>query len=86
MEYVCFQQLDITASNIKSEYCLLYVHIKHFYSRTDRIVPLLALATGFTHYKITSVSEENKAQSKLTVGIYVFPVCPLISAVKYLLC
>lgn len=27
MEYVCFQQLDITASNINSEYCLLYVHI-----------------------------------------------------------
>lgn len=27
MGYVCFQQLDITASNITSEYFLLYVHI-----------------------------------------------------------
>lgn len=67
MEYVCFQQLDITASNIKSEYCLLYVHIKHSYSHTDRIVPLLALATGFKCCKIANFSEESQAQSKVTV-------------------
>lgn len=40
MEYVCFQQLDITASNINSEYCLVYVHIYHSYSYTGGIFPL----------------------------------------------
>lgn len=40
MEYVCFKQLDVTASNINSEYCLLHVHIYHSYSCTDRLFPL----------------------------------------------
>lgn len=46
MEYVCFQQLDITASNINSEYCLRYVHIHHSCSYTSSLQH--AMATGFT--------------------------------------
>lgn len=32
MDYVCFQQRDITASNISSGCCLLHVHIFHPFS------------------------------------------------------
>lgn len=79
MEYVCFQQLDIAASSVRAECRLLNVNNKHSHSRTDRIGPSHALATGLTRFKITYSCVERRADAgaeHIKACVYLFSFRP----------